>query len=179
MKNFIFSLRFIGIMWAIEIIDTLIPYQLDTLGIYPRTIHGLIGILFAPFLHGDFTHLMYNTLPMFFLLFTLKSFYPKIASKVLWGSVVTGGALVWLLARQAYHIGASGLIYSLVAFMIAFGILQRRPLSIIISILIFISYGGLIYGVLPTNPMVSWEGHLYGAFAGLFYAYRFRNVKNQ
>jgi membrane associated rhomboid family serine protease len=168
-------------IWLVFVLNSILPINLNQYGIIPRTTQGLIGILFAPFLHGSLAHIISNSVPLLVLTFTLFLFYEKQAYPALLGVTIIGGFLVWLLAGlfsgPSVHIGASGVIYGLVAFFIASGIYQRSTASIIISIVVVVAYGGLIYGIFPTQPRVSWQGHLFGAIAGLYMAYVFRKRK--
>ena len=164
-------LIFILILWLIKIIDTLLPYDLCQLGLIPRTISGLIGIVLSPLLHANYFHIISNTIPIFVLLLVLYTFYKKHASIVIIGSVLMGGILVWIFGRTATHVGISGLIYSLAAFLILAGIFKKDIKSLLISLLIIILYGGLIWGLFPGRYWVSWEGHLFGAAAGVLIAF--------
>lgn len=171
-------LIFVALLWVIYLIDFLVPFfDLNTLGIEPRTLKGLVGIVFAPLLHANLMHLISNSIPLIVLLFILFKFYKKQALMVIILSVLIGGAMVWLMGRSAIHIGASGLIYSLAAFNITFGFLQKKIVNILVSLLIVFLYGGLIWGVFPTHFYVSWEGHLFGAIAGVFLALMFNKKK--
>ena len=173
-------LIFIAIIWVVFLIDLLIPFiDLDQYGIIPRQINGLLGIITAPFLHANLLHIVSNTVPLIILLFILFKFYEKQAFLVVILSILIGGSLVWLFGRNAIHIGASGLIYSLAAYIITFGFLQKRILNIVISIIIIFLYEGLIWGILPTKFYVSWEGHLFGAVAGVFLAFMFNNTNKK
>jgi len=173
-KNFALALYFIIIIWLVFIINRLFNLELTNLGILPRHISGLTGIIFCPFLHGNFVHLISNTLPAFVLLSALSFFYKELSFKVIVFSVILGGLFVWLIGRSSYHIGASGLIYAIAAFLVASGVYRRNFLSILIAIIILLLYGGLIWGVFPTKFYISWEGHLGGAISGIFLAYLYR-----
>ena len=169
-------LIFILFLWLIKVIDTLLPIDLGQFGIIPRTIRGLIGIIVAPLIHGNYYHLISNTAPLFVLLLSLFTFYKKQAILVVIGSVLLGGLLVWIFGRTASHIGISGLIYSLAAFRITSGIVKKDFKSLLISILVIVFYGGLVWGVFPGRFGISWEGHLFGAVAGVLIA--FATLKN-
>ena len=176
MKNsFITSVYIVGFLWLILILDVIIPIRFFEFGISPREISGITGILFAPFLHGGVRHLVSNSIPLLILLTTLFYFYPKISVKVLILSIIIGGGLVWLFARSSYHIGASGVVFSLVGFLIASGIFRKNIKAILISIVVFLMYGGVIWGVLPGQRGVSWEGHLFGFIVGIVLAYVFKD----
>ncbi len=164
----------IAILWGIRIIDIILPLNLNNLGIVPRSLVGLRGILFAPFLHGGFAHLISNTIPLFILMMTMLIFYEKTAIHVFVFSALVGGAFVWIFARSATHIGASGVIFSLVGYILASGVFRKNFKSILIALIIFFIYGGIIWGVLPTRPGISWEGHLFGFLAGIGLAYAYR-----
>ena len=154
--------------WAVEIIDFLIYRgQLDRYGIYPRYIPGLRGIIWSPFLHGDFTHLIANTAPFLILgwLVMLQE-----TADFFWVSaiaMVVGGTGVWLFGAPAFHIGASGVIFGYLGFLLSRGFFERNLPSIVLSLVVGFVYGGLIWGVLPGQPGVSWEGHLFGFIGGV------------
>lgn len=174
------SASLIVIIWLVYLANIIIPVEFRQFGIVPRSTNGLIGIILAPFLHGGLGHIISNTLPLFFLTFALLFFYEKIAFKVWIISALAGGILVWLLARgNSVHIGASGVIFSLIGFLIASGIFQKSFKSILISIIILFLYGGAIWGVLPTQPGVSWEGHLFGFIVGVALAYFYRKTESR
>ena len=165
-------------IWAIYLVDLILPLRLNGFGIIPRTTGGLIGIPLTNFLHANFRHLVSNTVPLFVLTLLLMLFYRKIFFDVLLVIIGCGGLLVWLLARTANHIGASMLIYGLAAFLISFGLLKRELAPVIVSIIVALVYGlGMLGGLLPFHGFISWEGHLFGAVAGIFAAYLFRNRK--
>lgn len=169
-------LIFILFLWLIKVIDTLLPTDLGQFGIIPRTIRGLIGIIVAPLIHGNYYHLISNTVPLFVLLLSLFTFYKKQAVLVVLGSVILGGLLVWFFGRSASHIGISGLIYSLAAFLITAGIVKKDIKSLLISLVVVIFYGSLVWGVFPGRFGISWEGHLFGAVSGILIA--FATLKN-
>lgn len=169
---------FILILWLIKVIDTFIPLDLGQLGIIPRTVRGLIGIVLAPLIHANYFHLISNTLPIFILLLMLFTFYEKHALEVIIESVLLGGILVWIFGRSASHIGISGLIYSLAAFLIMAGLLKKDIKSLLVSVLILFLYGGLIWGVFPGRFWISWEGHLFGAAAGVLIAFALFKKQN-
>lgn len=174
-NKLIAAVLLIAAIWAIYFVDWIIPYDFERLGILPRHISGLKGILFSPFIHGDWLHLISNTAPLFFLTLTILVFYPRMALPVWLLSAVLGGGLVWLIGRTSYHIGASGIIYALAGFLIASGLFRRDFKSLAIAIIIFFLYGGILWGVFPTVPWVSWEAHLSGFVIGVLLAYLFRH----
>jgi membrane associated rhomboid family serine protease len=173
------SFYFLIAIWVVFLLNSILPLNLNQYGIQPRTLSGLFGIFLAPFLHGNLPHIISNSIPLFILTLVLLVFYEKQAFGTILGIILLGGFLVWLLAdfftNYTVHIGASGLIYGLVAFLILSGIFQRSSKSLLISILVFLVYGGIFYYILPHRPNISWEGHLFGALAGCYMAYAYRN----
>jgi membrane associated rhomboid family serine protease len=158
----------IAIMWILEFVDTIFLGQaLNQYGIHPREISGLWGILWMPFLHGGFPHLIANTVPFL----TLGWFVMlQDTGDFLFVTVVTtllGGLGVWLIgASNSVHIGASGLVFGYLGFLISRGFFQRNFMSIALSLFVGFFYGGLIWGILPTHPFISWEGHFCGLVSG-------------
>jgi membrane associated rhomboid family serine protease len=171
-----YILQFAALLYAIYFIGLFIP--IIKFGIIPRTTHGLIGVFTAPFLHGGLRHLLSNTIPLITLLIVLNTIYPTKTLAVFLFVTLAGGLLVWIFGRDANHIGASGLIYGLVAFLIVNGILEKKYIPILVSIGIAVVYGGLIWGIFPSvRNYISWEGHLFGAVAGVVIAFLLKNTK--
>lgn len=171
------ALRLVFIMWLVFVLDYLQGFDFGRLGIYPRSISGTIGIITAPLVHGGVMHIVSNTFPLLILGAILFFYYKRIAGRVFIGAYLLTNILVWLLARPSYHIGASGLVYSLAAFLVAFGIFRRDTMSILISIVVLLLYGSIFWGVIPTNSGISWESHLFGAIVGVFLAFSFKTSK--
>jgi membrane associated rhomboid family serine protease len=170
--------RFVFLMWVVFYLEILLQIPLKFFGIWPRTIPGLIGILTAPLLHGNVIHLISNTIPMLFLGSVLFYFYSGIGGKVFMRAYFWTNLLVWIFARPANHIGASGVVFAIAFFLIFFGFFRRDFLSIFISIVVVILYGGVFFEVIPQDPMVSYESHLAGALVGIVSAVNFANQKN-
>lgn len=170
-------LSFVSILWIILSIDYLFGLNLRIYGVQPRTEHGLIGILTMPLLHADFAHLSSNSIPLLVLGFALYLLYPSVATWVMVVSYLVGDALVWAAARgHSNHIGASGIVYSLIAFMFFSGIFRKDLKSIALALITVFLYGGAIWGILPVEPGVSWEGHLFGGLVGIACAWVFRKA---
>ncbi|MCI5130513.1 MAG: rhomboid family intramembrane serine protease [Candidatus Electrothrix sp. EH2] len=162
-------------IWAIYLLDLLLPVRLNAYGIVPRTTGGLIGIPLTNFLHANLRHLASNTIPLFVLTLLPALFYRKILFHVILVIIACGGSLVWLFARTANHIGASMLIYGLAAFLLSYGLLKRALVPVIVSLLVALVYGvGMLGGMLPFHGFISWEGHLFGAVGGVLAACLFR-----
>lgn len=162
-------------VWGGFLLQAMPFFNTSSWGIIPRYTESWKGIFTAPLMHGGWDHILSNSVPMTVLLLMLFYFYRKIAlaSLVLIWSLT--GAAVWFLARgNSVHIGASGVIYGLVAFIFWNGIFRRDLKSIILLLIVTVLYSGMLYGILPTQPGVSWESHLYGGLVGILVAYFMR-----
>ncbi len=167
--------RLVFIMWLTFAIQFVNGYNFVFLGVKPRTVEGLIGILTAPMVHANILHLLGNTLPVLFLGAVLFYFYSSVSHRVFFSCYLITNLLVWIFSPNVnYHIGASGLVYGLSAFLILFGFFRKQVGSLLISLGVFLAYGGIFYGVVPTRPDVSWESHLAGALVGISTAVYFR-----
>lgn len=168
-QGLVVLMALVAITWVVEIVDWLVPGRwLDSFGIHPRTLSGLFGIFFAPFLHGGFSHLAANTVPFLTLgfLVLLRGMGTFIGVSLL--VIVLGGLGVWLLAPgNSVHIGASGLIFGYLGYLLARGYFERSFGSIAIALLVAVVYGGALWGVLPSDPRISWQGHLFGFLGGI------------
>jgi membrane associated rhomboid family serine protease len=158
----------VGLMWGLEILDTLVfRHSLDTLGILPRNLIGLRGILFAPFLHDGFGHLVANTIPLIVLGWLIMAQSISNFVTVSFICMVVGGLGTWLFGANALHIGASGLLFGYLGFLFARYYFDRRLSSGLIALFVGCTYGSVLWGVLPSIPGVSWEGHLFGFIGGI------------
>jgi membrane associated rhomboid family serine protease len=173
----IIPLRVTFLMWLTFYLESFIGLPLVFFGIEPRTFHGLIGIFTAPLIHGDVLHLISNTVPLLFLGSVLFFFYERIGGAVFFRAYFWTNILVWLFARPANHIGASGVVYALAFFLIFFGLFRRDFLSLFISTIVVLLYGSVFYGVLPSDPRVSWESHFAGGLVGIASAITFSKEK--
>ncbi len=155
----------------------LIP--LKQFGLVPRTIMGLIGIFSAPFLHGSLPHIINNSVSFTLFAGALALLEgDKMFSKMML-MLVIGGALTWALGRNANHIGASGLIFSLWGYMVLSGWFSRKLKYIVVSIMLIFFYSGMIFGVLPGKVGISWEGHLFGFVAGIIVSWLYHRKKSE
>ncbi len=155
-----------GVLCAIFAADVFLGLQLHRFGIQPRTGPGLVGIVFSPVLHANGAHLISNVTGMFFLLVTLfldKRYKATETIALIW---VVSGFGTWLIGRPAIHIGASSVIYGLVAYLICAAFWIRNWRAAFVAMLVMFFYGGIVYGMLPNPGPISWEGHLCGAIAG-------------
>ena len=171
-------LALIAFCWAVFVLNNLIlDGQLNQYGIRPRHIGGLAGIIWAPFLHGSLRHLMANTLPLTLLGAILCLRGRNEFGIVTVVGVVLSGALTWLIGRNAYHIGASGLIFCFFGYLASLAFFERKIGTLLLSIVCIVGYGGIVRGMLPTSSAVSWEGHLAGFISGITLAWFLSNVK--
>jgi membrane associated rhomboid family serine protease len=160
--------RFVFLLWLFYTLEFYYGWDVTLLGIFPRTLPGLIGIFTSPLIHGNLTHLISNSFPLLMLGWILYYFYPAMAASVFYRSYLATNLLVWLFAWPGHiHIGASGIVYSMASFLITFGLFKRNFKSLLISLVVFLIYGGIFYGVLPADPRISWESHLAGSLVGL------------
>jgi membrane associated rhomboid family serine protease len=161
-------------MWAIFLLDQEFDLHLSEYGLYPRKAEGLLGIFTIPFIHGSFSHIINNSVPMLVLGWALFRFYPTLAFKTLFWILIISGIWLWISGRSSYHIGASGVVYGLAAFLFLSGWLRREKRVAALSLLVAFLYGSMWWGVLPVDPTISWEGHLWGAVAGFSLAFLYR-----
>lgn len=173
-NKYLVPLTFPLLLWIIHFISKLINVYPYKLGVYPRRFSGIIGIITSPLIHSNYSHLISNTIPLAVMGLGIFYFYPKAAYKVFAFVYFCTGVLVWLFAREVYHIGASGIVYAFVSYLFFSGIFRRDNKSITLSLIVVFLYGGLVWGVLPGLEGISWESHLFGAFAGLVAAFVFR-----
>ena len=172
--SLIFSAAFVVAFWIIEIIEQTTGVSFVSLGVYPHHLKGLPGILFSPFIHSNFDHLISNSIPFFILLSALVYFYRRISYRIFFQLYLLAGLCVWIAGREAWHIGASGVVYALASFHFVSGIIRSDVRLLTLSIVVVFLYGGLIWGLFPINPEVSWEGHLWGAISGFVLAIYYR-----
>jgi membrane associated rhomboid family serine protease len=169
------AVSFAVLLWGLKLYELVLGVDLYQLGVYPRAQSGLLGIVTAPLIHGSWQHVIGNTLPIVILGSMLIYGYPKSRFWAISGIWLLSGAGVWLFARQSYHFGASGLAHGMFFYLFVGGILRRDKRSAALLMLAFYLYGGMLLTVLPRDPTVSFESHLFGAMAGAVCAYAFRN----
>ncbi|MDQ3047740.1 MAG: rhomboid family intramembrane serine protease [Bacteroidota bacterium] len=165
---------FIIVLWGVKLFEEAFSVNFSWYGLYPRTVHGLIGILTSPLLHADFSHLISNSLPLLVLGPIIFFFYRSIAFPVFFWVYLMTGIWVWAAGRESYHIGASGIIYGFVSFLFFSGVFRKDTRLLALSLFVTFLYGGTVWGMLPFNNGISWESHMLGALAGLITAYNFR-----
>lgn len=165
------TLLLTAFFWLIHMVNFVLGYRLNVYGIYPRHTIGLRGIFFSPFLHGDFNHLFFNTIPLFILINLMLLNGIAIFMVASLFIILVGGFAVWLLGRSALHVGASGLIMGYWGFLLMQAILAPSAIVIIIAIVCVYYLGGLLISVIPSaNKGTSWEAHLFGCLSGMLAA---------
>ena len=174
-RSLIFPSLFLLVLWLVKMIELVSEEDFYVFGIYPRELYGLKGILFSPFLHSGMNHLIDNSVPLFLLMVALFYFYHEIAFRVFLLSFFITNIMVWLGARAAYHIGASGLIYAFASFLFFSGIFRRYPRLIAISLLVVFLYGSMVWGLFPVDVTISFESHIYGSVVGLVISVFYKN----
>lgn len=167
---------FVFLMWLVRIIEVLFEFDFSFLGIYPLSVKGLPGIVFSPFIHADFRHLLNNSISLFLLSTALFYFYSEIAFRIFSLTFFITGVLVWLGGREAWHIGASGLVYGMASFLFFSGIIRKYYRLAALSLLIVFIYGEMVWGLFPGfHSNISWESHMLGFISGIFLAVIYRN----
>ena len=170
------ALCLVAFLWLIQSVNTAFDLGLGRFGVRPREWSGLPGIVLAPLLHASFGHLIANTAPLLVLLTAMLHLYPGSAVRALPAIFLGPGAAVWLLGRASVHIGASGVVYGLVAHIFLAGVIRRDRRAIAASLLVYFLYGSLAWGVLPIQPGLSWETHLAGGLIGALSAMALRRL---
>lgn len=177
-KHLTLPIFLLGMLWGIHLLNYSTGYSLTRYGLIPRQFNHLYGIVTSPFLHADFTHIISNSIPLFILsLICLNKGKIYFLTNSIF-IIIVGGAGVWLFARSANHIGASGWVFGLWGLCVASAWFQRNLKSVIVATTVIGLYGGMIWGILPTQPRVSFEGHAFGMLAGIFAAWIGRRKTN-
>jgi membrane associated rhomboid family serine protease len=170
---------FLSFLWLFLFLDITLDLQLYKLGVYPLKTEGLPGILFSPLIHSSVKHLFSNTIPLFVLMWCLFYFYSEIAYKTFLLLWLLSGLFTWIIGRESWHIGASGIVYSLSFFLFFSGLFRKHIPLIAISLVVAFLYGSNVWNMLPwsmyLDATVSWEGHLSGGISGLIIAIIYRN----
>ena len=182
LQSLVFPSIFVIAIWLIKFIELIFDLPLYRLGVFPLSYEGLPGLLFAPLIHGDFAHLYANTIPVFILTAALFYFYREIAFRVFFLIYFFSNIWLWFGAREVYHIGASGLIYGLAAFLFISGLVRKNPRLMAISMFVAFLYGSFIWGIFPDffpEKNISFEGHFWGIIAGIIIAIYYRKLGPQ
>ncbi len=178
-KIFRYSLIFPGVFlcgfWLTFLAEVLLHKDFAEFGIYPLQVKGLKGIIFSPFIHANLKHLAANSVPFAVLSFSLFFFYRKLACRIFLLLYFLSGLCVWLGGREAWHIGSSGVIYGLGAFLFFSGIFRNDVKLLTIAVIVVFLYGGMFWGIFPIEASISWESHLWGSLSGLVLSLYYRN----
>lgn len=158
-------------LWLVFWFELKFGYNFTPYGVLPRDMKGLLGIIFSPFIHSNLSHLWHNSVPVLVLMAGLIYFYKPVAGRVLFWVAIGSGLGTWLIGREAYHIGASGVVYGLASFLFFKGIWSKHYRLTAFSLIVVFLYGSLIWGTMPIRDGMSWEGHLSGFVTGLVLAF--------
>ena len=182
LRSLILPSLFILLLWIIKLGEVLTDTNLVFLGVYPRSLGGLLGIFTSPLVHGDFKHLFANSVPLFVLGGSLFYFYREISIKTFLLIYFISGICVWMGARESYHIGASGVVYGLASFLFFSGIFRRDGRLLAITMLVTFLYGSMVWGIFPDvypEENISYESHFWGLITGMILAFYFRKLGPQ
>jgi len=174
-RSLIFPGFFLFLIWFVKFTEFGLEIDFSFLGIYPLRLKGIVGVITAPLVHDDIRHLTDNSIPVFLLSVAVFYFYSEVAFQVFFLGWFVTGFLVWVVGREAYHIGASGLVYAFAAFLFVSGTIRKNRNLMAISLLVIFLYGSLVWGLFPYDYRVSWESHLMGAITGIVLAFRYRH----
>ena len=162
-------------LWIVFWVERKFHFDASGYGIYPRTSEGFRGVIFSPFIHGDIEHLYNNSIPLLILIAALRYFYRSNSLQILGFGILISGTLTWIIGRDSYHIGASGLVYVLVGFIFFKGIITQYYRLVALSLIVVLLYGSLVWHIFPeTDKGISWEGHLSGFLTGFIFAVYFK-----
>ncbi|MDO6744877.1 rhomboid family intramembrane serine protease [Tenacibaculum soleae] len=175
-SNSVLAIPFVYVfsIWFVYWIEIKFGFNFNKFGVFPRTLLGLKGIFFSPFIHSDTNHLFNNSIPLFVLSASVFYFYKDVAIKIFTYGLILTGILTWLIARKSFHIGASGIVYLLFSFVFFSGIIRKHYRLVALSFIIIFLYGSMIWYVLPIKEGVSWEGHLSGLIIGFILSMIYR-----
>lgn len=173
--SIVVSALFVLFLWIVKALELISGNAFYKLGLLPRNLTGIKGIFLAPLIHSYFNHLINNSISIFILLVALVYFYKDLWYKIFFQSWVLSGIMVWIGARQNYHIGCSGLVYALASFIFFSGVFRKNANLMAVSLLVVFLYGGMIWGVLPIFHKISWEYHLFGGITGMVLSLIYRN----
>ncbi len=174
-RSFILVASFTAVLWLIKIVEMMLGANFARYGVYPGQLYGLTGIIWAPLIHTSFSHLLANTAPLLLLGTALLYGYPRSAKIVIPAVYLGSGLGVWLFARDAFHVGASGLTFGFMFFVFTVGVLRWDKRATALSLVVFFLYGGMIWGIFPSKPDISFESHFFGAMIGITLAILLRN----
>lgn len=176
LKSVKYSSFILAVLWSVHIYKELSGLSLAQFGVFPRETDGLVGILCAPLIHGSWEHLFSNSAPLFFAMTIIHFFYKRVALSSFFLVYFLTGAAVWMFGRSVYHIGASGLVYGLLAFIFWSGVFRRNIKSIVLALVITMVFFGYLEGIVPFQEGISWESHLLGLIVGIIIAFFLKGI---
>lgn len=165
--NTLLALKIIAVLWGVQILNTLLRYRLNVLGIYPRNPIGLVGIFTSPFLHGSFNHLFFNTIPLFLLLLLMLAKGFHFFLLLTFNIMLMGGLATWLFGRKALHVGASSVIMGYMGYLLTQAYANRSASALILGALALYYCGSILLSLIPNDEKTSFEGHIFGFMAGV------------
>ncbi len=165
---------FVFLLWFIYWFEIQFGYNFNKFGVLPREVEGVGGILFSHFIHSNATHLFHNSIPLLVLLTSLFYFYKEVAYKLIIYGALLLGFLTWIIGRESYHIGASGIVYLVFSFIFFSGMIRKHYRLIALSLTIIFIYGSMVWFILPTKDSISWESHLSGFIVGALFSFVYR-----
>ena len=175
LKDVLNAVRFgtylVALLLTIHIFKYSSGLSLTQWGVFPREVNGMIGVITSPLVHGSWGHLVSNCVPLLVTTSIIHFFYKRVAVSSFFLIYFLTGAAVWMFGRSVYHIGASGVVYGLIAFIFWTGVFRRNVKSIVLSLVVIILYAGYLEGIVPFQEGISWESHLLGAVVGLIIAF--------
>ena len=177
--SLLLAFLFTALIWVIWISGEIFELDLSRYGVFPGQHDSLGGVVTAPLIHGSLSHVFANSLPLLVMLTILFYIYPKSSPIVLITLYVGSGLIVWMIARPAWHFGASGLTHGLMFYLFTIGVLRRDALSSVFAMTVFFLYGGMVWGIFPRDPGISYEYHLAGAGLGVLLAFILRNFDDK
>ena len=180
LQDFLNALKFSSLIivciWIVHIYSLLADIELSYLGIYPREVDGLVGIITAPLIHKDWEHLFSNSAPLLVSMTIIHYFYKRVALSSFFLIYLLTGCAVWMFGRSVYHIGASGVVYGLISFIFWSGVFRRNIKSIVLALIVTILYVGYLEGIVPFQEGISWESHLLGLIVGIIIAFFLKGI---
>ena len=179
LSSFWYPALLVTLIWLVMILQEFYGIPFKNYGLLPRNVAGLTGIISTVFIHADWKHLFNNSVPLLILGWGLFYFYKEVAWKIILWVVIMGGFWTWISAREAHHIGASGLVYGLFSFLLFSGFIRKNKQLLSLSFLVAFLYGSLVWGLLPIDYRMSWESHFWGFVAGFVLAVYYRKIGRQ
>jgi membrane associated rhomboid family serine protease len=172
------ALACLALLWVVFVIDTLLPIDLHVYGIRPRSVDGLVGLAAAPFLHGGLGHLISNSIALFPLLCASLAYSRIFTLEVAFITALVGGGFTWVFgAGNTVHIGASGVVFGLIGYLLTIGLFRRDLLALVISLMVSIYYGWAFFSLFIVLPGISWSGHFFGFLSGVFAAWLSKRIE--